>query len=68
MHNPSQNVEMQKPASMREVQNLFEKIQHLQAGCIHPATNKFIPVWPFCFKSLQMGNLIHDSNGRCDTV
>lgn len=78
MQTRDQNVDMEQatqpkaaevlPRSNREVLGLFEKIMTVQAGCINPESNKFVPIWPYCVKSLQMGNLIHDSNGRCDTV
>lgn len=50
--------------------NVFQEVKAIQAGALKPTPTKpvFVPLFPFMYKNLAYGGLIHDANGFCDKL
>jgi hypothetical protein len=50
--------------------NVFQEVKAIQAGALKPTPTKpvFVPLFPFMYKNLDYGGLIHDANGFCDKL
>jgi len=56
---------------------VFYEVSVFQAGSImaQAKTNEnpkplpaFVPIYPYLYKNIDFGGLIHDSNGHCDKI